>query len=101
MRKLKNGQGYITTEAKSFKQIEREAFETMAKKMDERDEVFRLMKVVEDASETIPAKYAQDARVMMNYEAYKILGSWRDQQNVVLRLRKAARKVAKKQTKKR
>ncbi len=96
MRKLKNGQGSIVTEAKSFKQREREAFEAMAKKMDERDEVFRLMKVVEDASETIPAKYAQDARVMMNYEAYKILGSWRDQQNVVLRLRKAARKVAKK-----
>ena len=95
MRKLKNGQGYIVTEAKSFKQREREAFEAMTKKMDERDEVFRLMKVVEDASETIPAKYAQDARIMMNYEAYKILGSWRDQQNVVIRLRKAARKAAK------
>lgn len=95
MRKLKNGQGYIVIEAKSFKQREREAFEAMAKKMDERDEVFRLMKVVEDASETIPAKYAQDARIMMNYEAYKILGSWRDQQNVVIRLRKAARKAAK------
>ena len=95
MRKLKNGQGYIVTEAKSFNQRVREAFEAMAKKMDERDEVFRLMKVVEDASETIPAKYAQDARIMMNYEAYKILGSWRDQQNVVIRLRKAARKAAK------
>ena len=85
-----------TTEIKSFKQRQKEAFEAMAKKMDERDEVFRLMKKIEDASETIPAKYAQDARVMMNYEAYKILGSWRDQQNVVLRLRKAARKAAKK-----
>lgn len=84
-----------TTEIKSFKQRQKDAFEAMAKKMDERDEVFRLMKVVEDASETIPAKYAQDARIMMNYEAYKILGSWRDQQNVVIRLRKAARKAAK------
>lgn len=91
----------IVTEAKSFKQVEREAYESMAKKMDERDEVFRLMKVVEDASETIPAKYAQDARVMMNYEAYKILGSWRDQQNVVIKIKQAARKVAKKQAKKR
>ena len=91
----------IVTEVKSFKQVEREAYESMAKKMDERDEVFRLMKVVEDASETIPAKYAQDARVMMNYEAYKILGSWRDQQNVVVRLRQAAKKTAKNQTKKR
>ena len=43
--------------------------------MDERDEVFRLMKEIEDASEIIPPKYAQDARIMMNYEAYKI-GSW-------------------------
>ena len=101
MRKLKNGAGYIVTEAKSFKQREKEAYETLAKKMDERDEVFRLMKEIEDASEIIPPKYAQDARIMMNYEAYKILGSWRDQQNVVIRLRQAARKVAKNQTKKR
>ena len=101
MRKLKNGEGYIVTEAKSFKQIEKEAFDTMAKKMDARDEVFRLMKVIEDASEIIPPKYANDAKIMLNYEAYKILGTWRDQQKVVIRIRQAARKVAKKQTKKR
>ncbi len=96
MRKLKNGAGYIVTEEKSFKQVEKEAFETIAKKMDARDEVFRLIKVIEDANQIIPPKYANDAKIMLNYEAYKILGTWRDQQKVVIRVRQAARKVAKK-----
>ena len=101
MRKLKNGAGYIVTEEKSFKQVEKEAFETIAKKMDARDEVFRLIKVIEDANQIIPPKYANDAKILLNYEAYKILGTWRDQQKVVIRLRQAARKAAKNQTKKR
>ena len=97
MRKLKNGAGYIVTETKSFKQREKEAFETLAKKMDERDEVFRLMKEIEDASEIIPPKYAQDARIMMNYEAYKRY--WAvgvTSRMLLIRLRQAARKAAKK-----
>ena len=58
--------------------------------MDERDEVFRLMKEIEDASEIIPPKYAQDARIMMNYEAYKILAVGVTSRMLLIRLRQGS-----------
>lgn len=69
-----------------------EAFNTMAAKMDSRDDFFEALHEVEKMGHGIPAKYSEDAAIMLNYESWKLQGSWRNNKAIVKKVRKAAKK---------
>lgn len=69
-----------------------EAFNVMAAKMDTRDDFFQALQDVEKMGHGIPAQYANDAAIMLNYESWKLQGSWRNSKAIVKKVRKAARK---------
>lgn len=69
-----------------------EAFRTMAAKMDSRDDFFEALHEVEKMGHGIPAKYSEDAAIMLNYESWKLQGSWRKNGAIVKKVRKAAKK---------
>ncbi len=69
-----------------------EAFEGMAAKMDSRDDFFEALHEVEKMGHGIPAKYSEDAAIMLNYESWKLQGSWRKNRAIVKKVRKAAKK---------
>lgn len=80
---------------KSLGQKREEAFNQFAAKMDARDKVFEELKKIEDTGAEIPAKFATDAKVMLNYQAFKTFGHWRNQPRVVMKIKEAAKKAAK------
>ena len=86
---------FIDVPKKSFKQIEKQEFDTLAKKLDAREKVFDILIEIESKNLPIPQKYTNDPAVMLNYESYKTFGSWRKNQRVVIKLRNTARKNAK------
>jgi hypothetical protein len=51
---------------------------------------------VEKLGHGIPAKYADDAAIMLNFESYKLQGSWRNSKAITDKLKKAAKKIARK-----
>ncbi len=75
---------------------EQDIYNQLAEKMDKRDNFFEAMKNVEKLGHGIPAKYSQDAAIMLNFENYKLQGSWRNNKAIVAKLKKAARKIARK-----
>ncbi len=75
---------------------EQEIYNILAEKMDKRDNFFEALLQVENLGHGIPAKYANDAAVMLNFESYKLQGSWRNSKAITDKLKKAAKKIARK-----
>jgi hypothetical protein len=75
---------------------EQEIYDILADKMDKRDNFFEALLQVEKLGHGIPAKYANDAAVMLNFESYKLQGSWRNSKAITDKLKKAAKKIARK-----
>ncbi len=75
---------------------EQEIYDILADKMDKRDNFFEALLHVEKLGHGIPAKYANDAAVMLNFESYKLQGSWRNSKAITDKLKKAAKKIARK-----
>jgi len=75
---------------------EQEIYNILAEKMDKRDNFFKALLQVEKLGHGIPAKYANDAAVMLNFESYKLQGSWRNSKAITDKLKKAAKKIARK-----
>lgn len=75
---------------------EQEIYNTLADKMDKRDNFFEALLNVEKLGHGIPAKYANDAAIMLNFESYKLQGSWRNSKAITDKLKKAAKKIARK-----
>lgn len=75
---------------------EQEIYNILAEKMDKRDNFFEALLQVEKLGHGIPAKYADDAAIMLNFESYKLQGSWRNSKAIVDKLKKASRKIARK-----
>lgn len=69
-----------------------EAFEVMAAKMDARDDFFQALHDLEKMGHGIPTVYKKDAAIMLNYESWKLQGSWRNNKAIVKKVRKAAKK---------
>lgn len=76
----------------SRKQRINEAFQILAKKMDARDDFFIALANVEKMGHGIPEPYASDAAIMLNFASFKLHGSWRKNQAIVKKVRKAAKK---------
>lgn len=70
------------------------AYEQFAEALDKQEAFFSLLSSFEEQHHFLPIRYAHDARLMNSYEAYKKLGSWRDQPLIKLLLRRAAKKAA-------
>ena len=81
-----------------YKDIYAEELKIMEDLMDKRDHFFEIM-IKEE--KPIPAQYQNDPAIMLNLTNYQAFGGWRNQMRVVLRIREAARKSAKKRCKKR
>jgi hypothetical protein len=81
------------------KQIFAEELKIMEDHMDKRDHFFELMDTMLKEQKPIPAKYQNDPAIMLNLTNYQAFGGWRNQMRVVLRVRQAARKSAKKRMK--
>ena len=77
-------------------QKEQEIYNTLADKMDKRDNFFEALLQVEKLGHGIPAKYADDAAIMLNFESYKLQGSWRNSKAITDKLKKTAKKIARK-----
>jgi len=92
---MSKGPVYVP-DKKSLNQKREEAYNILAARMDARDRVFEELKKIEDMGTEIPAKYQQDSMVMLNYEAFKTFGHWRNQPRVVIKIKEAAKKAAKK-----
>ncbi len=75
---------------------EQEIYNILAGKMDKRDNFFEALLQVEKLGHGIPAKYANDAAIMLNFESYKLQGSWRNSKAICDTLKKASRKIARK-----
>ena len=75
---------------------EQEIYNILADRMDKRDNFFEALLQVEKLGHGIPAKYANDAAVMLNFESYKLQGSWRSSKAITDKLKKAAKKIARK-----
>jgi len=75
---------------------EQEIYNILAEKMDKRDNFFEALLQVEKLGHGIPAKYANDAAIMLNFESYKLQGSWRNSKAICHTLEKASRKIARK-----
>jgi hypothetical protein len=75
---------------------EQDIYNTLADKMDKRDNFFEALLQVEKLGHGIPAKYANDAAIMLNFESYKLQGSWRNSKAITDKLKKAAKKIARK-----
>jgi len=84
-----------------YKEIYAEELKIMEDHMDKRDHFFELMDTMIKEQKPIPAQYQNDPAIMLNLTNYQSFGSWRNQMRVVLRVRDAARKSAKKRCKKR
>lgn len=69
-----------------------EAFQAMAKVLDNRDAVYEALHEVEKLGFGIPAQYENDAALMLQYESWKLNGSWRKNEAIVKKVRKAAKK---------
>jgi len=82
-----------------YKQIFAEELKIMEDHMDKRDHFFELMDTMIKEQRPIPAKYQNDPAIMLNLTNYQAFGGWRKQMRVVLRVRQAARKSAKKRMK--
>lgn len=68
------------------------AFEAMAKVLDRREAVYEALQDVEKLGFGIPAQYENDAALMLQYESWKVTGSWRNNEAIVKKVRKAAKK---------
>jgi len=79
-----------------MREKEQEIYNILAEKMDKRDNFFEALLQVEKLGHGIPAKYANDAAVMLNFESYKLQGSWRNSKAITDKLKKAAKKIARK-----
>ena len=90
-----NGKPVYVPDKKSLGQKRDEAFAQFAAKMDQRDRVFEELKKIEDSGAQIPVKFSTDAKLMLNYEAFKTFGHWRKQPRVVMKIKEAAKKAAK------
>jgi len=84
-----------------YKQIFAEELKIMEDHMDKRDHFFELMDTMLKEQKPVPAKYQNDPAIMLNLTNYQAFGGWRKQMRVVLKVRDAARKSAKKRCKKR
>ena len=82
-----------------YKQIFAEELKIMEDHMDKRDHFFELMDTMLKEQKPVPAKYQNDPAIMLNLTNYQAFGGWRKQMRVVLRVRQAARKSAKKRCK--
>ena len=82
-----------------YKQIFAEELKIMEEHMDKRDHFFELMNNMIKEQKPIPAQYQNDPAIMLNLTNYQAFGGWRNQMRVVLRVRQAARKSAKKRYK--
>jgi hypothetical protein len=87
-----------------LKEKQQEQYEIMARAMDSREKVFKLMNDYEKLHGFIPSKlisgYRRDGvligghKFMAEYENFKRFGSWRDQDGVVEKIVKASMKAA-------
>lgn len=83
-----------------YKDLYAEELKIMEDQMDKRDHFYKLLDEAMKKSKPVPAKYTEDPAIMLNLVNYQAFGGWRNQMRVVLKVRKAAKKSARKRLRK-